>query len=92
MEPFIEKVVEEYHAERVSQAIVLTHNYTDTSWFHKAAIASGAICLLRGRVRFVAPSGDIASPTQGQVFFYFGKDDARFCSSFGEIGLIMRPV
>jgi len=92
MEPFVEKLQSEYLAGRVTEAVLLTHNYTDTGWFHTAAISASAICLLRGRVRFVAPSGEECSPTQGQVFFYFGADSRRFQESFSQIGLIVRPA
>ena len=34
---FVSKMVEEYDAGRTRLAIMLTHNYTDTAWFHKAA-------------------------------------------------------
>lgn len=90
MEPFIEKALAEIEARRVDQAIVLTHNYTDTSWFHKAARGAQALCLLQGRVHFLAPSGDECSPTQGQVFFYFGGAVSKFESVFGELGLVLR--
>ena len=86
---FVEKLVSEFKAARVTAAILLTHNYTDTSWFHKAAMAAQAICFTRGRIRFMALDGGIAAPTQGQVFFYFGDDAARFASVFGEVGLVL---
>jgi len=89
MEPFIEKLLIEYGAGRVAEAVLLTHNYTDTAWFHKAAGVSGAICLLRGRIHFIAPSGEHASPTQGQVFFYLGAHPQKFRDVFSEIGLVV---
>jgi ParB family chromosome partitioning protein len=91
MEPFIMKLLKELENGRVSQAILLTHNYTDTGWFHAAAQACAEFCLPRGRIAFQAPSGDEAtSPVHGQVFFYFGQDSHRFRQMFGEIGLIAR--
>ena len=86
---FVEKLVSEVETGRVTAAILLTHNYTDTSWFHKAAMAAQVICFTRGRIRFVALDGGIAAPTQGQVFFYFGDDAACFASVFGEVGLVL---
>ena len=91
IEPFVSKLVEEFQSGHVREAILLTHNYTDTGWFHTAAVASQAICLLRGRVHFVAPSGEECSPTQGQAFFFFGERKARFADVFGRLGLILRP-
>ena len=89
---FVDKLVEEWASARVEQAILLTHNYTDTEWFHAAARAARAICFPRGRVRFLSPAGDECSPTQGQAFFYFGSDDAGFRRIFGDVGLVVRPA
>ena len=72
IEHFVDKLLEEINSERVSKAILLTHNYTDTAWFQKAAEASHAICFTKGRVRFEAADGTIAAPTQGQAFFLLG--------------------
>lgn len=85
---FVEKLVHEVSAGRCSAAILLTHNYTDTAWFHHAATACQAICFTRGRIRFVSPTGQLASPTQGQAFFYFGGDVNRFREKFSAIGFV----
>jgi phage N-6-adenine-methyltransferase len=85
---FIEKLLGELAAARAEQAILLTHNYTDTSWFHAAAERSAAICFTRGRIRFVSPTGELAAPTQGQAFFYFGSAEWRFLETFGSFGFI----
>jgi phage N-6-adenine-methyltransferase len=85
---FVDKLLAEVDAGRASQAILLTHNYTDTAWFHAAARRAAAICFTRGRIRFVSPSGDLAAPTQGQAFFYFGSAEWRFLETFGSFGFI----
>lgn len=85
---FAEKMVSEWKSGRVEAAIVLTHNYTDTAWFQGLARAATAICFTRGRVRFVSPEGDLAAPTQGQAFFYFGPDIDIFADVFGEVGFV----
>ena len=88
---FVEKLVSGVAAKRVTAVILLTHNYTDTGWFHKAAGAAQAICFTRGRIRFIALDGGIAAPTQGQAFFYFGSNGInRFISAFKEVGLVVR--
>lgn len=86
---FAEKVAQEYQAGRVTAAIVLTHNYTDTAWFQDLAAAASAICFTRGRVRFVSPTGEQAAPTQGQAFFYFGSDIDIFADVFEEVGFVV---
>ncbi len=86
---FAQKMVEEWQAGRVTAAIVLTHNYTDTAWFQSLARAATAICFTRGRVRFVSPTGELAAPTQGQAFFYFGHDVDIFADVFGSVGFVV---
>ena len=85
---FIDKLLAEIGAGRATQAILLTHNYTDTGWFHAAAATCAAICFTRGRIRFVSATGEIAAPTQGQAFFYFGSGTDRFRKTFGGFGFI----
>jgi phage N-6-adenine-methyltransferase len=89
IQEFVEKLVSEVISGGVTDAIMLTHNYTDTAWFQYAALHARAICFTRGRVRFESPSGQLASPTQGQSFFYFGKDIDLFASQFEEVGFVV---
>ena len=89
---FIAKLVEEVRAERTTAAVLLTHNYTDTAWFHLAAGACAAICFTRGRIAFLDPNGAAAAPTQGQAFIYFGDNPASFSRRFSEIGFVMSPA
>ena len=49
---FVSKMCAERRANRVTAGIMLTHNYTDTSWFHEAALLADAICFTRGRIKF----------------------------------------
>jgi phage N-6-adenine-methyltransferase len=69
---FVAKMLAEIANGNVTEAIMLTHNYTDTEWFRSAVRVAAAICFTHGRVRFVDPEGNLAAPTQGQAFFYFG--------------------
>jgi DNA N-6-adenine-methyltransferase (Dam) len=89
---FVDKLLTEYASGSVTQAILLTHACVDTGWFHAAARAAPSICFARGRIHFVAPSGDVATSRElGQAFFYLGPDRARFERVFSAIGLIVRP-
>lgn len=87
---FVSKMADEWKSGRVQSAIMLTHNYTDTEWFHVGAGACSAICFTRGRIKFYSPDGDIAAPTQGQAFFYFGPDTERFREVFSAFGFVVR--
>jgi hypothetical protein len=82
-------MVSERNSGRVAAAIMLTHNYTDTAWFHEAAGAADAICFTRGRIKFYSDDGSIAAPTQGQAFFYFGADQRAFARAFQSVGFVM---
>jgi phage N-6-adenine-methyltransferase len=85
---FVEKLVGEVATRRTTQAIMLTHNYTDTEWFHIGARACSALCFTRGRIKFVSPEGEEAAPTQGQAFFYFGDRHNDFKKIFSTIGFV----
>lgn len=86
---FAEKMVAEVSAGNVEHAIALTHNYTDTAWFHTMASIADAICFTRGRIGFVDREGNKAAPTQGQAFFYYGPDRDAFASVFSAHGIVM---
>jgi ParB family chromosome partitioning protein len=86
---FIDKLVAEHSVRHVDQAILLTHNYTDTGWFHAALGDADLVCLTKGRIRFVDAEGAECSPTQGQAFFYFGSHREAFAAAFGPIGAVL---
>ncbi len=88
---FVSKMVCEVQSGRVESAIMLTHNYTDTRWFHEAASTVDAICFTRGRIKFQSPEGEVAAPTQGQAFFYFGPLVGKFTDVFSAIGFVATP-
>jgi len=88
---FCAKLRDEYEAGRVTEAICLTHNYTDTEWFHNLQAAASAICFTRGRVKFESPGGGVAAPTQGQAFFYLGDYPRRFAGVFCQFGFVVVP-
>ena len=90
-------LLDERLAGRVTAAIVLTHNYTDTRWFRELKSVADAICFTYGRVRFYEldedGNKDIAPCSQGQAFTYIGNDVERFAKVFeGEgRGFVMIP-
>lgn len=85
---FIVKLREEVGSGRVEQAILLTHNYTDTSWFHQAEETAALLCFTRGRIKFYDLDGEECAPTQGQAFFYYGDRTSDFSSVFSQFGFI----
>jgi phage N-6-adenine-methyltransferase len=85
---FVSKLIAEHISGRVPEAVLLTHNYTDTAWFHTIAEAASAICFTRGRIRFYNTKDEEASPTQGQAFSYFGGNLAEFVEVFRQFGFV----
>jgi phage N-6-adenine-methyltransferase len=93
IQQFIEKLVEEKSAGRLSEAILLVNNSTDTAWFQIAAGFAEAICWPRGRIRFMSPTGEQAgSPAMGQAFLYFGANSERFAELFAGVGFTLRHM
>jgi phage N-6-adenine-methyltransferase len=92
IQQFSEKLALEIKEGRTASAIALTHNYTDTRWFHHLAKAADAICFTRGRIGFLSPSGQKAAPTQGQAFFYFGRNLSKFTEEFCQFGFIVEVL
>lgn len=86
---FIDKLVDHYEAGEVTQAIVLTNNNTDTSWFHQGANAAAAVCFTAGRINFLKRDGSRSSPTNGQAFLYFGDNLSAFKNEFSKHGMVM---
>lgn len=89
---FVDKLIEEYQSGRCTEAIILTHNSTDTRWFNGLFEKAAAICFTTGRVKFVSPKGEFAAPAMGQAFTYFGPHPEHFTEAFSEIGNVVVPA
>jgi phage N-6-adenine-methyltransferase len=85
---FVEKLVASVRSGTVTEAIMLTNNYTDTAWFHHAESACAAICFTRGRIRFEDETSVVSAPVNGHAFFYYGPQSARFREIFSTIGFV----
>ncbi|KQZ98434.1 hypothetical protein ASD64_15760 [Mesorhizobium sp. Root157] len=89
---FIVKAIAEYQVGCCTEAIVLTHNSTDTAWFDMLFKNADAICFTTGRIRFESPEGEKAAPAMGQAFTYFGPNPERFAEVFSEVGNVVNMV
>lgn len=87
---FSDKMLESIKSGDVPAAVMLTNAYTETSWFHGLANAAAALCFTRGRIKFESPHGEKCSPTNGQVFFYFGDNPTAFWENFYDVGFVVR--
>jgi len=92
IERFVAKLLAEIAAGRATQAIMLTHNYTETLWFQDAAKMAGALCFPKGRIKFTSPDGEESNPTQGQAFFYYGPHAEMFAQVFRGCGLVLNTA
>jgi hypothetical protein len=90
---FINKLISEFMAGHVTEAICLTNACVNTAWFHALAAAASAICFPLGRIKFLEANGQEArnSPTLGQALTYLGPRAGEFADHFRPIGLVV-PV
>lgn len=85
---FVEKLCDEYECGNVTEAVLLTNNFTDTQWFHMAYRRCDIMCFTSGRIRFYNENGVSTSPTNGHAFIYFGKNADKFREVFDPLGVI----
>jgi phage N-6-adenine-methyltransferase len=84
---FCASLREEYEAGRVTEAIVLVNNATDTAWYQRLAEVAPAVAFPRGRLRYWRPDRSVVSGSlQGQALIYLGAKPRRFCDVFSAIG------
>jgi len=89
--PFIAKLVEEYEAGRVTEAVILVNaNSTETKWF--APMWQHTLCFTDHRIDFISPTGAKNGSTHGSVFIYLGPNADKFCQEFDQFGYIVRQV
>lgn len=86
---FAEAIASKYESKEIEQAIVLVNNATETAWFQRMLSVADAICLPRGRIRFLDPQGNPGAPLQGQAILYFGKSTEAFKDSFSQFGRVL---
>jgi phage N-6-adenine-methyltransferase len=89
---FIDKLIEEYEEGRTTAAILLTNNSADTLWFDRASRNAALVCFTKGRINFYDANDETTQPTNGQTFFYFGKDDEAFQNIFSQVGGIYKRL
>ena len=80
------KLLAEYKAGRVKEAIVLLTNATETTWFHR--LTEFSVCFVKGRIDFTTPNGKRGGATKGSIFVYLGKRPAVFSQVFRRFGVV----
>lgn len=87
---FTNKIASHYESGDISQALVLVNNATETGWYQRMLDCATAICLIRGRVKFIDEHGNPSgAPLQGQTVLYFGDDLEVFSNEFQRFGKIV---
>ena len=81
----VETLMADYESGTIAEAIVLSHNSTDTAWAQNMGHKCTAFCVTLGRIKLTGPS-----PPNGQIFWYFGKSIQRFAKAFASVGTILR--
>lgn len=86
---WVAKLVEEFDAGAVEQAMLLCNANTGTSWFQP--LFRFPICFVRSRIHFIdgrtgCPQRD---PMYDQAFVYMGPYVPRFIQTFSDIGTIV---
>lgn len=93
MSAFVDKLLAEYSAGRVSAAILLANVFSANAWFQKAGRAATAICFMKKRIEFEREGSETpGSQIYGQAFFFYGDDAAPFIDVFAPHGLVVEVV
>jgi len=88
MPAFTAKLIHEYCAGRVVEAVALVPNAGDTRWFHRLAGLRFPVCYVRGRINFESHSGKKSTPPNGHSVFYLGNRQDVFKNVFSHIGRV----
>jgi hypothetical protein len=88
---FCAELAKRFDTHEIEQACVLVNNATETDWCQRLLLRASAICLIRGRVRFLNPDGEpTGAPLQGQIVIYLGREAASFAGAFNDSGIVWR--
>ena len=86
---WINKLISEFQAGNVTEAIVLVNSATGDQWFQP--LFDSPICFVNRRIKFYQSSGNKIQPTKSNVFVYFGPNVRKFKRVFKETGHIYLP-
>lgn len=88
---FTEKLLSEYHANRIEQAIILTLGVTNNAWF-QPLLHSFPICFHSKNIRFNRKDGSTGTFGFPLAFTYLGKHETRFKDIFSQFGPIVKKI
>lgn len=85
VKPWLKKLLSEYHAGNVHEAIALVKADTSTQWFKELFQHSTAICFVDHRLKFLTDK-DQGSATFASAAIYFGQNADNFKQAFQSLG------
>jgi hypothetical protein len=88
---WIEKLVAQYEAKKISDAIALVPARTDTEWFQM--LSPYTLCLVKGRLKFWNGQGEADnSASFPSAVVYLGKTATKFIAEFKDLGGIWKKI
>jgi len=95
VKPFARKLLAEYNAGNVTEALMLVNDVTDTDWFQDLVNSGCAVCFLKKRPNFhkLGVKDESGSgPSRGFAVFYFGTNRDAFAVAYADQGIVMSLV
>ncbi len=84
------RLLEEYRAGHVKEAVLLVNAVTDRAWFQP--LWDFPICFTDHRIRFYNTEKEAGQPTHGNALIYLGKQWEAFAEAFSEFGAVVTSV
>lgn len=81
------RLVAEYQAGAVTEALILVNAVTGNAWF--APLMHYPICFPARRIRFYNEETEAGQPTHSNAIVYLGPQLGRFAEIFGRFGAVM---
>jgi len=96
---WIRRLIHDYEAGDIAQAIILSNAATDTRWFHQ--LFAYPICFTEGRINYFSLTHhtdtamsrpEKSQNTHGSAFTYLGTRQSQFIDVFSQFGTIICRV
>lgn len=90
IDAWIAKLVEEFEAGRVTQAVALVPARTDTAWWRR--LGAFPVAFWRGRLAFIGPDGAVNPAPFPSALVALGMEPGRLADAFAEVADVYRRV
>jgi len=89
-ELWVKRLIQEYRAGNVTQAVLLIPTRIETHWFQ--LVWEYPICFTDHRIMFLSPGKPLDSNIIGSAFVYLGPHELLFIDTFSKFGTIAKRV